>query len=252
MAETVDTYLSLITSLYRGRPKFSAWCAALAQRVVDAQNLSEQVRLAFDLETAVGVQLDQIGEWVGRSRRVSIPLTDVYFSWNIPGLGWGEGSWRGQFDPISGMVSLPDDAYRRLLKAKILANHWDGTIPQAYEIWETLYGDQGSYLVIQDNQDMSMSIGLAGTSLDAVDLALISGGYIPLKPEGVRVFYYGVVGSGEKLFCWNTPESEALGGWGTGSWAKQLDPASPTIPNPRLTDENGNFLVDEFGNYLVA
>lgn len=223
MALPTDTYLNLITSLYRGKPKFVAWCSGLAGSVVNAQALLDAVRKGFDLDTAAGVQLDRIGEWVGRSRYLETPLEGVYFSWGVAGVGWGQGSWKGPYDPETGLVSLPDDAYRTLLRAKIAANCWDGTTPGAYEAWETAFAGTGSMVIIQDNQDMSMIIGVAGAYPDAVTKALLTGGYIPLKPEGVRVEYYAVAPVGGAIFAWNC-DSDALNGWGSGSWPELTIP----------------------------
>lgn len=220
---TLDTYLDLVTSLYRGKPRFIALCTALVQPLVDQQALLDAIRNGFDLDSAVGVQLDKVGEWVGRSRDLETPLEGVYFSWNTAGVGWQEGSWKGPYDPETGMVSLPDAAYRTLLRAKIAANAWDGTVPGAYEVWETLFAGTGSIVVIQDNQDMSMVVGLAGTYPDAVTKALLTGGYVPLKPEGVRIKYYAVAPTGGPLFAWGC-ESEALNGWGVGSWPEIITP----------------------------
>jgi hypothetical protein len=220
---TVDTYLSLITSLYRGQPNFTALCEVLAQPLVDQQTLLTEIRKAFDLDSAIGVQLDQVGQWVGRSRLLETPLTDVYFSWDQAGVGWNEGSWMGPYDPETGMVSLPDDAYRTLLRGKIAANAWDGTTPGAYAVWEAVFGEKGMTVVIQDNQDMSMTVGVAGIYPDAVTKALLSGGYIPLKPSGVSIDRYAIAPQGGPLFVWGA-DTEHLNGWGTGSWPENLIP----------------------------
>lgn len=220
---TLDDYLGLATSLYQGKPNFMALCSVLTGPLVDAQALLEAIRSGFDLDTAAGAQLDKVGEWVGRSRYLDVPLTNVYFSWDTPGVGWDEGSWFGPYDPETGMVALPDDAYRTLLRAKIAANSWDGTIPGAYEIWETLFAGTGSIIVIQDNQDMSMVIGVAGAMLDAVTRSLLVNGYIPLKPEGVRINAYAVPPAGGKIFAWDC-DSEALGGWDEASWPEMITP----------------------------
>ena len=98
------------------------------------------------------------------------------------------------------MVRLPDETYRLLLKAKIGANRWDGTVPGAYEVWESAFADMGSLILMQDNQDMSVVIGLAGTPLDAVMRNLLLQGYLPLKPEGVRVAWYAVAPERRNLF----------------------------------------------------
>jgi hypothetical protein len=220
---TLDDYLGLATSLYRGKPNFVALCTSLTQPLVDQQALLDAIRSGFDLDTAVGAQLDKVGEWVGRSRYLDVPLTGVYFSWGTAAVGWAQGSWKGVYDPATGMVALPDDAYRKLLRAKIAANAWDGTIPGAYEVWETVFSDTGSTIVIQDKQDMSMIIGVAGSMLDAVMKALLTNGYIPLKPEGVRISGYAVPPGGGKIFTWGC-DSSALGGWGEASWPEMITP----------------------------
>lgn len=223
MANTLDTYLSVATSLYKDQPKFMALCEAKMQPYVDLQGLLEAVRYAFGLDDAVGVQLDQVGLWVGRSRDLATPLRGVYFSWNEAGVSWGEGTWKGPYDPETGLTSLPDDAYRTLLRGKVAANAWDGTIPNAYAVWEAVFSGTGLAVIIQDNQDMTMTIGVAGMYPDAVTKALLVGGYIPLKPAGVAIDYYAVSVDGSPLFCWGA-DSETLNGWGVGSWPETLIP----------------------------
>jgi hypothetical protein len=220
---TLDAYLSLITSLYRTQPRFLALVTALAQPVVDQQALLKAIRDGFDLTTGIGVQLDQVGEWIGRSRNLETPLDGVYFSWDTEGLGWQQGAWKGPYDPDTGMVVLPDEAYRLLLRAKVAANSWNGTLDDAYAIWEAVFADTGMVVVIQDNQDMSIIVGVAGAYPDAVTKALLSGGYIPLKPAGVEIDHYAVAPQGGALFVWGA-ESDTCNGWGIGSWPENLIP----------------------------
>jgi len=73
----VEKYLDLITAFHRGKPKFSAMVEAVAKCSVDAQNVYAQMVDAYDLDQAVGVQLDAVGEWVGISRNVRTHLEDV-------------------------------------------------------------------------------------------------------------------------------------------------------------------------------
>jgi hypothetical protein len=220
---TLDDYLSIITSLYRDQPKFIALCSARLEPYADLQTVLEALRLAFDLDEAVGVQLDAVGVRVGRSRFLETPLEGVYFSWGEDGVGWNEGTWLGPYDPETGLTGLPDDAYRTLLRAKIAANSWDGTVPSAYEIWEALFAAVGMFVVIQDNQDMTMTIGVTGTYPDAVTKALLAGGYIPLKPAGVAIDRYAIAPQGGPLFVWGA-DSEQLSGWGAGSWPENITP----------------------------
>ncbi len=222
---TSAEYLALITSAYAEKPRFMATVEASVAPFAAIQDVLKSLPAAFDIDTAMGVQLDTIGLWIGRSRRIDAALVGVYFAWDdTVATGWESGVWQGVYDPASGLVDLPDDSYRRLLRAKIATNSWDGTIPDAYAVWESVF-DASSFILMQDNQDMSMVVGIAGALLSAVDKALLVGGYLNLKPEGVRVSYYVVAPVAGALFAWDVADSGALAGWTNGNWATEITPA---------------------------
>jgi len=176
----------------------------------------------YDIDIAVDQQLDRVGEWVGISRQLAIPLTNVYFSFDEAGLGFDQGAWLGPFDPTTGLTSLPDDVYRILLYAKIAANTWDGTIPAAYTAWNTIFEPLGYQILIQNNQDMTMDIALIGPAPDAVTLALFSGGYLSLVPAGVGVNnYYLQSVQGSPLFGFDA-QNNSIAGFDTGAFAQIL------------------------------
>lgn len=217
----VDDYTGLVTSEHNDKPLFMAVVQALCQGLVDIGNQDIGLANDFDLDQAVGVQLDAVGLWVGISRILPVPITGVYFSWDDTALtGWESGIWQGLFDPSSGLTSLPDDQYRLLLRAKIAANHWDGSLQAAETIWNFLFGGSPE-IIVQDNQDMSMTIAFYGPPLSAVQQALLLGGYFPLKPSGVRVNYYGVPVNTGPVFAWDVNSIE-LQGWEQGSWVKEI------------------------------
>lgn len=97
-------------------------------------------------------------------------------------------------------------------------------MPGAYEVWESAFADTGSLILMQDNQDMSVVIGLAGTPLDAVMRNLLLQGYLPLKPEGVRVAWYAVAPERGPLLGWNceTGRPVRMGARGSGpsGWSR--------------------------------
>ncbi|MGH8786840.1 MAG: DUF2612 domain-containing protein [Cupriavidus necator] len=220
MADLTD-YTGLITSEHNQRPKFMAVVAALAQPMVDLMTLLSGMPDRFDLDQAVGVQQDDVGRWVGISRRVATPLTGVYFSFDTPGVGFDQGSWKGPFDPDTGLTLLDDDTYRLVLRAKIGANHWDGTLESSAAILNAIFNGD-TYVFIQDNQDMSMTIGVAGKVPSAVFLALLEGGYIPLKPEGVRVNFVIVTSvDGAPIFGFDV-ENQFVAGLDVGAWGTPL------------------------------
>lgn len=154
---TIKPYTDLITSQHKTKPKFMAWLSAALEIIDDGDQAAKAIVDKFNIDTAVGAQLDIIGEVVGRSRRLN-------------------------FQPVDAPPTLDDANYRVALKAKIAQNIWDGTIPQIYDIWYGLFDDVD--LTIVDNQDMTMAALIEG-NLDAVSAELIASGYVIPKPAGV-------------------------------------------------------------------
>jgi hypothetical protein len=190
----VALYLGLITSEHAEQPNYIAMLTAILQPVVDASAVVLSLPPAFDLDTAVGDQLDKVGLWIGVSRILSVPITNVYFTLDDVNLGLDFGSLQGPYDPSYGLVSLPDESYRILLRARIIFNQWDGTIPGAYAAWDALFAFEGFNILIQNDDANVMHIiyGLTGPYPDAITLALFTGGYLDLRPAGVMIDSYQV------------------------------------------------------------
>lgn len=253
MSGDITPYTSLITSEHNVQPNFMATIAALVQPSADLQVVLNSIPGLYDLDAAVGVQLDTVGQWVGQSRNLKEPITGVYFSFDTTDLGFDQGTWLGPFDPTSGLVALPDDSYRILLYATIAANSWDGTVPSAYTIWGTLFASFGYEILIQDNQDMTMGIVLIGPTPNAITLALFTGGYLNLRPAGVLIEFYGVqsvqntpvfgfdaalsayvvtsggeqvvTGGGEVVIVGGTGGGSSVAGFDLGAWFTYITPA---------------------------
>lgn len=217
----LNDYLNLVTSEFREQPKFIAMITSDVSLPIRVQDLLTSMIPIFDVDVAVGDQLDIIGKWVGVSRNISIPVSGVYFSWDsVYTTGWEYGIWQGPTQPAE-ITVLPDDVYRTLIKAKIAANRWDGTTDGAYAIWDAVFPTVT--ILIQDNQNMSYDLALVGGIIDSLTLALLTGGYIPLKPEGVKVNVYYVSVDTGPAFGWDV-ESEFIAGWNDGSWLRELQP----------------------------
>jgi hypothetical protein len=220
----VKPYLDLVPSENRGKSNFIDALTQLLQPLVDNSVTLESILLSFDIDSAVGNQLDIIGQWVGRTRYLKTPLSNVYFSLGSSSLGFGQGVWKGPFDPSSGLLALPDYVYRTYLKAIILSNQWDGTIPSAYKIWDALFSGTGFTMFIVDNGDMTMYMGLIGGQIDAVTLALLTGGYLDLRPGGVEVVGYITSSIPSTPIFGFGLNTSSIGGFGVGSWASILPP----------------------------
>lgn len=64
MLRTVEDYLAHITPFHRGKPDFAATVEASVTDLADLQAFLHTLFDAFDIDTAIGVQLDVVGEWV--------------------------------------------------------------------------------------------------------------------------------------------------------------------------------------------
>ena len=220
MAIILENYLSLVTGYNQSRPNFIAMMSALLQPLVNDINTMFIIPSLYDVDVAVGEQEDTVGLWVGISRIIAIPLTGVYFSWNTSGIGWNQGSWAPSGLPTE-LVSLGDDAYRTLLRARIVANNWDGTIPGAYAAWNMVFSGTGYGILIQDLGGMEMIYALTGPSPDAVTKALFVGGYLNLKPAGVRINYYLTPDVPNNPYMGWSVETATISGWNVGYWGVQ-------------------------------
>lgn len=160
---TTETYYTdLITTEHSDKPNYMAMVLATISPMAGNIDLLATLPGIFDIDTAVGDQLDKVGEWIGPSRSLD--------------------------QEVGGVTVLDDDHYRLFLKASILRNKWDGTIPDAYAIWATL--NTGFDIIIIDNQDMTMLFGLVGGTPDALTLALLQSGYLTPRPMGVLSLGY--------------------------------------------------------------
>lgn len=198
----IQRYLNLVTSQHQDKPKFMAWLTSPLSILDDAVTLSNSFYSYFDIDLAIGAQLDIIGKIIGVSRTVTFQPTP-FCSLGVPGV-----PYFSYPSPV-----LDDDMYRLVLRAKILQNMWDGTLPSLYEMWDTLLPN--ARLVIRDNQDMTIIALVIGLSMQ-IQKDLISNGYIVPKPQGVQMSF---IYSAEPIFAYDL-DSEEFKGYGEGYWAK--------------------------------
>jgi hypothetical protein len=158
----IGYYLNLLTGEYRQSAKLNALLYLLLKKFDDVSQCLVKLDTAIDLNSAVGAQLDQLGTIVQASRTVG-------------------------FQPSGGVSPVLDDAtYRILIKAKIAANQWNGTIDSLYLLWRGLF--PGGNIIIEDQQNMTANIVLTG-SFTSIVQDLITNGYIVPRPEGVLYNY---------------------------------------------------------------
>ena len=217
---TIGQYEDLIVPEHQGQPNFTATVDLSCQPYVDEQNLLANYDLLFDLDVAVGAQLDAVGVRIGRSRQVTTPLTGVYFAWDTAGLGWDQGYWQGEFDPSTGVTSLDDATYRLLLRAIIITNTWNGTVNGAAPALAVLFNNTttpGTLIFIYNGMNMTETIGITGQQPPVIFQALLATGEIPLVPAGVLVNYVMISNPTGAIFGFDN-ENAYIAGWDVGSW----------------------------------
>ncbi|EMB4692621.1 DUF2612 domain-containing protein [Citrobacter farmeri] len=226
----MSKYTELITNYHATKPKFFDHIDLSTRPLIDISTATRGLVSAFDIDTAVGVQLDILGRWIGRSRIVSQPISGVYFSLDIDGLGFDQGVWQGPYDPDSGYTTLSDETYRIILKEKIAINNWDGRNDSLPPILDAALEGSGLKMQIVDNQDMTISIWVfPETDISNVSLELIAAirqGYLTVKAAGVwggsiEIPAVETPSEGNRFFGFDM-DNEYIAGFDDGAWGELL------------------------------
>lgn len=185
-------YAKLITSEHNQKPKYMALVSFLCSVMGDIAQATAAIPAAFDLDLAVGNQLDIIGLWVGQPRVIqSILLTGFFgFADDVEALPFGEltdsskgGRWYELNEPSTGTATLGDSAYRTLLKARIIRNQSDGTEP---EIAASLLDIFGVPCQVADLGTLSLAITVP-VPITPEEQALVGPLDLLPRPAGVRI-----------------------------------------------------------------
>ncbi len=154
--EIAAYYASLLILQYLGKPKAVGTVTAFVKPALMDQ-LIAAVQEAFNLETAVGVQLDTLGKYAGIARIVNT---------------------------FTSRVVLGDDDYRLLIKVKILSNNSGSSL---YDIQTLLQVYFPGTLLVFDYRNMRMDY-MFDSAIGSMDLAeaFVTNGLLP-KPMGVQL-----------------------------------------------------------------
>jgi hypothetical protein len=248
---TADWYIGKITPWQSTKARFVATVRANVQPQADVQSVVSSLPLAFDFDYAEGAQLDAVGQWIGRSRNVPVPLPNTFFTFGDPNLGFGAGYWKSPLDPEEGLSVLPDALYRKLLRAKILANSWDGTSAGILAILRTYFTDPATRIIVDDpsfnalpvkwfafgdasrgfgagqwrgpaskrpfSLGYGLKVGFAGKIPSGIDLAILGAGLFPIKAAASHLKILVTTVDQTPLFGFG-PETRGVAGFGHGAW----------------------------------
>lgn len=195
-------YQALITSEHGDKPNYSAMVGLIAGAWGSIFDATKSIPEAFDLDSAIGAQLDIIGEWVGQSRVIPNVLLVGFFG--FVGLGaplpFGEegnvavgGRFYDDGEPLTGSTVLADPEYRTILRAKIVRNNSFGLTADIIAALSFMFEAPA---VIDDPGTMAIGIAI-GRPLSLVEQAIITQLDILPRPSGVRINWLGYyTGSG--------------------------------------------------------
>lgn len=206
MMQSIDYYKGLITSEYRGSPRFMAMVETLVSYGADMDSSINNMLLSFEVDSASTDQLDILGRIVGVSRQLSFEPTAAAIGEVIcpapAEIASGE-VYPIIYTPTPDVIAqtpfltgfppaemndgnlLDDEVFRLMIKARIIQNAWKGTIGELYALWSAVMGPDKK-LSIEDLQDMSYNIVLQG-DYSQLEQELIIHAYVIPKPEGVRI-----------------------------------------------------------------
>ena len=187
MNDSNESYLGLITSEYADKPNFNSFVETFLKEVSYVNNILYSFDTIFNIQNAVGDQLDKIGEIMNVGRE--LPISNS----SIPSV-------------------LTDDLYRQVILSKIYSSHWDGTIDGLKKIMNKIFPNVAWQIV--DGQDMTMQIIIIYPNADPALIALLTEGYILPKPSGVNITY---TIQSNPLFGWDSNTS-FVQGWDNGIW----------------------------------
>lgn len=156
LEEQYQYYADLLIIQYRGKAKAQAMIQAIARQAL-CDNLPLAVQDAFDIETAIGAQLDILGKYAGVVRDV---LT------------------------FTGGATLDDDDFRSLIKIALSRNSNKGSLLDIETLLSTYFGNA---IQVFDHKDMTLGY-FFNASIGSLTLleAFVRLDYLP-RPLGVAL-----------------------------------------------------------------
>lgn len=174
-----------IYAQYRTKPKAIAWYQITRSLATELGSAIDAVRIMYDIDTAVGEQLNIIG------RIVVVPRSFVGQIALDPGLfAEPDGDQFGDTEAVFASLfvdqdeQMSDDLYRLVIKSKIIKNNSDATTESILFGMNFLLPN-ADVLRITDGEDMSFTVEFYGSITELERYALLNSTLVP-KPQGVK------------------------------------------------------------------
>lgn len=173
----IEFYQNLLIIQYNQKEKARAEVALHVKNMM-ADGLISKVQDGYDIETAVGIQLDVIGKYIGKDR--------AYVS-----------------------ALLNDDDYRFILKLKIVQNNSSHSHKAIDDGLHSFFSDE---LIMSASDDMSIVYFVDSSSLTKAEIALAK--KVLPRPMGVKLI--GLIKKDKKMFGFTTYDKTSVSALSTG------------------------------------
>lgn len=214
-------YEDLLIIQYADKPKAAATVALLVNQYKKVFDLLESFDINFDLDSAIGKQLDIIGKIVGISRNIEgvIPKIFFGFSLNPNARSFGNASFYTLDQEKYSSTQLSDPDYRFFIRMKIAKNHAKVTMADNdnRNLNSVILAMFDGYSYVVDNKDMTTTIYIENSPKAYLLPYLKSLNLIP-SPQGVGIKYISLVNRITFGFS-NNPNAKSFG---NGAFARIL------------------------------
>lgn len=236
---SIEYYKDLLLYQYINLPKARETIGLLVkQALIDLLPIA--MRDAFDIETAVGAQLDILGEYIGFDRTIDIEVVRDYFTFDSPSahptlpVGFIDYNTTitqnyytySYYEGGTTASDLSDEEYRFLLKLKILTNKSDASLA---DIQAIIYAIFGTDLILIDNKDMTFAYYVKEPMRYLATIAYRAG-LLP-KPMGVGIIGLFPVTSLDDIYIFGDAEYTAPAALSFFNNAGMIDYADTTTDN---------------------
>ena len=166
---------------------FDKYLQLFAQGTADIQSVLKQLMQERSIDTAVGKQLDIIGDIVGQPRELVdsdfIPYFGFDGAFNAQSYGDINDSKVGGYywdytQPLTGSVLLNDDQYRLFIKAKILKNITRATPEDVIQFITYVFDAKKVQITVDEGAEQALI--LVSDDLNQFEIALLK--YFVEKP----------------------------------------------------------------------
>lgn len=193
----INYYVNLLIIQYNNKPKARATIYSIIEKLIASAILLD-IKEAFNVDTAIGVQLDVLGKYVDLDRFYAgqdltgffalttytdppspagkIGLTTYTLGFSKPG------KTLIYPDVLSGTLSLDDDDFRFLIKLRIFQNNINFSHGAIDNVLFNFFGDQ----LIADSPGNMVMYYFAQFGLGAIIIVALQKDLLP-RPMGVRL-----------------------------------------------------------------